>query len=39
MFQPTWTTDENVEAVKKIVIKNRLITIKKVARNVAISVD
>ena len=34
----TSTTDENVEAVKKIVLRNRLITIKEVVEDVGILV-
>ena len=34
----TSTTDENVEAVKEIVLKNRRITIREVAEDVGISV-
>lgn len=33
----TATFDENVEAVKKSITENRLITIRKIAENVAIS--
>ena len=35
----TSTTNENTEAVKKIVIENRRITIREVAEDVGISVD
>ena len=34
----TWTTSENTEAVKKIVMENRRITIREVAEDVGISV-
>ncbi|XP_037909777.1 protein GVQW3-like [Hermetia illucens] len=36
--RPTSTTDDNVEAVKKIVLENRRITIREVAKDVGISV-
>ena len=35
----TSTTDENIEAVKKIILDNRRITIREIADDVAISFD
>ena len=32
----TWTTDENIEAAKKMILGNRRITIRKVADDVGI---